>query len=84
MGIGESGFASSLYVIYSELNRHGISRKRENAEYLAQARECRGPGARAATGGREGAPRGGIDDQKSLTPYLTVHTENERYALIFG
>ena len=32
MGIGESGFASSLYVIYSELNRHGISRKRENAE----------------------------------------------------
>ena len=32
VGIGESGFASSLYVIYSELNRHGISRKRENAE----------------------------------------------------
>ena len=27
----ESGFASSIFVIYAELNRHVISRKRENA-----------------------------------------------------
>ena len=34
VAIGESGFASSHIFIYSELNRHGISRKRENAENL--------------------------------------------------
>ena len=33
VAIGESGFASSHIFIYSELNRHGISRKRENAEH---------------------------------------------------
>ena len=32
VAIGESGFASSHIFIYSELNRHGISRKRENAD----------------------------------------------------
>ena len=34
VAIGESGFASSHIFIYSELNRHGISRKRENAESI--------------------------------------------------
>ena len=35
VAIGESGFASSHIFIYSELNRHGISRKRENADVCA-------------------------------------------------
>ena len=74
VGIGESGFASSLYVIYSELNRHGISRKRENADFYRRGTVRTSEDRQNLLGWPSGARRKKTCHNSTITPRNTPPT----------